>query len=270
MKSIVPIIILSMLFFSCEDVIDVELDEGVSRLVIDASMELNSDGTTDTTIQLTRSSSFYTEDPVIVENAEVTITSENGNITNIPYSGNGIYSSNISFLNDRNDTSNFTLRVVDGSNIYVATESLEQTVPFNAIEQETITGLGDDLYQIKGFYNDPAGTDDFYLFEYSDPNNLQIDTGDDEFTEGNEAQTIFFIEDLEPGTLAELRIIGIDQGCYNFYETLLTQTDNGGGPFSTPPAIVRGNIINTIDTQLYPFGYFRISEVFKIDYTIQE
>ena len=270
MKNIIPIVILSLLFFSCEDVIELDLEEGVSRLVIDASIELNNDGSSTTLVKLTRSSGFYNENEIIVEDAVVTITAENGNTTLIPYDSDGNYRSNAPFLTDRNDFSNFTLNVVDGSNNYTSTESLEQTVAFNSIEQETITGIGDDFYQIKGFYTDPATTDDYYLFEYTDPDNVQVDIGDDEFTNGNEAQTIFFLEELEAGTVAELRIIGIDQACFSFYETLLTQIDGGGGPFSTPPATVRGNIVNTVDPELFPFGYFRISEVFKTDYTIQE
>ncbi len=37
--------------------------------------------------------------------------------------------------------------------------------------------------------------------------------------------------------------------------------NNGGGPFQSPPATVRGNIINTTNSANYPLGYFSLSEV---------
>ena len=108
------------------------------------------------------------------------------------------------------------------------------------------------------------------MFEYLDGENDEVDIGDDEFTNGNRSQTTFFLEELEAGTPTTITIEGIDQRCYNFYETLLQQSDGGGGgPFATQPAVVRGNIVNIANTDRFPFGYFRISEVFEIEYTVQ-
>jgi hypothetical protein len=45
--------------------------------------------------------------------------------------------------------------------------------------------------------------------------------------------------------------------------------NNGGGPFQSPPATVRGNIINTTDKANYPLGYFSLSEIDFRSYTIQ-
>ena len=51
---------------------------------------------------------------------------------------------------------------------------------------------------------------------------------------------------------------------------LLQQTGGqGGGPFSTQPATVRGNIVNETDSSNYPLGYFRISEISQLSYTVQ-
>ncbi|WP_124979877.1 DUF4249 family protein [Nonlabens xiamenensis] len=270
MRSLLIVLCCCVCFSSCEDVIDVDLNTAAPRLVIDATMELNSDGTTSTRVKLTRSTGFYVEEPVIVTDAEVVIIDELGTRFPIPHNANGIYTSDNSFLSDRNDTSQFSLEITDNSFVYTATESLEQTVPITQVSQESIDGFGDDIFQIEAFFSDPQGLGNFYLFEYNDDENAQIDIGNDEFIDGNEAKTIFFLEDLEAGEMAQLRIVGIDEACFSFYETLLQQTDGAGGPFSTQPATVRGNIINSTNPDRFPFGYFRVSEVFEVEYTIQE
>jgi hypothetical protein len=43
----------------------------------------------------------------------------------------------------------------------------------------------------------------------------------------------------------------------------------GGSPFQSPPATVRGNIINTTSPNNFPLGYFSISEADTKIYTIE-
>jgi len=52
--------------------------------------------------------------------------------------------------------------------------------------------------------------------------------------------------------------------------TLLQQSsDQSNGPFETQPATVRGNIINETNPDNFPLGYFRISQVSELSYTVQ-
>ncbi|MEN8816527.1 MAG: DUF4249 domain-containing protein [Nonlabens sp.] len=260
------------LIASCSDVIELDLNNSDPRLVIDAAMERNEMGTTSTIIKLTRSAGFYDEDLVFVDDATITITdNDTGQIIPINFVADGVYESNFPFIRSTDPTAvSYTLNIDDNGDVYTATEVFQQTVPLIDVEQQTISGFGDDITEITAFFNDPSGQGNFYLFEYNDDENDQVDIGDDEFTDGNRSQTTFFIEELEPGTVANIRIMGINQRCFNFYETLLQQADGGGGgPFAVQPAVVRGNIINTTDAEKFPFGYFRISEVFETEYTIE-
>lgn len=262
---------LIVLLASCQDVVELDLNNTDPRLVIDAAIELNENGNTYTKVQLRRSAGFYEVGFERVNNAVVTITDSNGIETPVPFTGDGIYESNFPFINSTNPTDvSYTLTINDNGNIYTATENLIRTVPFTDVEQEVFRGFGSDITEITAFFNDPVGLGDCYLFEYRDIDNLQIDIREDEFSDGNRTQTTFFIDEPEPGTVATISIKGINKRCFNFYETLLQQSaDGGGGPFGTQPAVVRGNIINTTDSQQFPFGYFRVSEVFEIAYTIQ-
>ena len=45
--------------------------------------------------------------------------------------------------------------------------------------------------------------------------------------------------------------------------------NNGGGPFQSPPATVRGNIINTTNAANYPLGYFSLSEFDVLYYSVE-
>jgi hypothetical protein len=260
-----------VLLASCQDVVELDLNNTDPRLVIDAAIELNEDGSTYTRVKLRRSAGFYDVGFESVNNAVITITDSNGIETPVPFTSNGVYESNFPFIYSTNPTDvHYTLNINDNGNIYTATESLIRTVPFTDVEQEVFSGFGSDITEITAFFNDPQGLGDCYLFEYNDIDNEQIDIREDEFSDGNRTQTTFFIEEPIQGTVATMRIKGINKRCFNFYETLLQQSaDGGGGPFGTQPAVVRGNIINTTDLQKFPFGYFRVSEVFEIEYTIQ-
>ena len=44
---------------------------------------------------------------------------------------------------------------------------------------------------------------------------------------------------------------------------------DGGGPFETQPATVRGNCINDTNPENFPLGYFRLSEVAELIYTVE-
>ena len=46
--------------------------------------------------------------------------------------------------------------------------------------------------------------------------------------------------------------------------------EQGGGPFETQPATVRGNIINQTNPDNFALGYFRLSEVDEFIYTIED
>ena len=43
----------------------------------------------------------------------------------------------------------------------------------------------------------------------------------------------------------------------------------GGNPFATPPATLRGNIVNQTNEANFPLGYFSLGEVDTAIYTVQ-
>ena len=77
-------------------------------------------------------------------------------------------------------------------------------------------------------------------------------------------------EELNSGDNVTIKIHGISESFYEFMTVLLLQnSEEGGGPFETTPATVRGNCINETDSEDFPYGYFRLSEVDEIIYTVE-
>lgn len=271
MKKTLYIATLIILFSSCEDVIEIELNEAPPRLVIDAGINWfkNTSGNQQS-IRLSLTAPFFDENVPPANDAIVFITDSNGNIFNfIEVGETGIY--NNSNFNPRIDET-YSLNINYNNEIYVATETLKSVVPIDFVEQRDDGGfLGDDI-ELKALYTDPANIENFYFFEFiTDISSIPtLEVYEDRFTDGNQIFGFFTEEDIDVGDEVTIRNYGVSERFYDFMFTLLQQgSEENGGPFETQPATVRGNCINQTNPNNFPFGYFRLSEVDEVIYTIQ-
>lgn len=261
---------LGILFFtSCEEVVQLDLDTAEERLVIDATVINRDHQSIFASVRLSRTASFYTEDNPIVTNATVYLTDEEGVRYDLSYTEDGRYVNPLPNTLILSEDTEIELTVIDGEETYKATTNYVPTVPIEFVEVEEVDGI-DELTRVSAFYEDPEEEGNYYLFTYIDEFTAELDTGDDEFSNGNLTPTIFFIEELETGTPATIIIEGIDRRAYDFYNILLDQSEGGSaGPFGSQPAEVRGNIINVTNPDHYPFGYFRVSQVYNFDFVAE-
>ena len=89
--------------------------------------------------------------------------------------------------------------------------------------------------------------------------NFYVD--EDKFFQGNEFFSVSDDDELKAGDEIEITHYGISKQYYNYMNILVSIAgSNVGGPFQSPPATVKGNIINTTDKANYPLGYFSLSE----------
>ncbi|MDD3003920.1 DUF4249 domain-containing protein [Flavobacterium sp.] len=265
------IVIGALNFVSCEEVIDVKLDTAAPRLVIDAALkwEKGTDGKTQKIKLSTTTGYFNTEIPK-VSGATVFVTNSQNEMFNftetVANSGEYICTDFDPELNE-----NYTLTVVLNGVTYTASDKLIPVPSIDKIEQKDDGGFGGQNIEIKFFYTDNGSTDDFYLFKtklssYTIP---QYGVSNDTFYQGNQFYTIYSNEDLKSGKTIDFTLSGISENYFNYMQILLSIAGNsGGGPFQSPPATVRGNIINQTDVKNYALGYFSASETTSITYVI--
>ena len=266
MKNIITILSLVFVFISCEDVIEVDLDTSNPRLVIEASINLLEDGSTASVIHLTKTAAFFDNVIPIVDDAIVKITSEDSEEFTFNHIGNGDYHTN--FTPD--PMLQYTLTVIENGQTYTATEQLNTVSSIENVEQNEEGGFNGDEIEIRFSFLDPPGIENYYYVEGLSTRGNNRDAFNDEFFDGNEVPGFYFVEDLTEGDVVTLNLFGVDEQFYNFMFVLLQQgSEDSGGPFETQPATIKGNIINQTDPDNYPLGYFRISELSTVTFTIQ-
>lgn len=270
MKKILILLCFVGMFTACEDVVEVDLKEAQPRLVVDAILEWKKGKNgANQTIKLSRTRGFFEGESNPVSGAIISVSNASGmEFTFDERASSGEYVTN-NFQPELNQL--YSLRIeLDGS-VYTAEETLKSVVPLDYIEQINNGGFSGEDIELKAFYTDPEGLRNYYAFKFYAPFLAfpEFDVFDDEFNDGNQIFGIFSEEDLESGMDVTIQLYGISEQYYDFLEILLAQAGSAGGPFETQPATVRGNIKNENDSEELIFGYFGLSEVDEIIYTIQ-
>lgn len=266
------IVLLTALFFnSCQDVVDIPLNTDRPRLVIDAAINWKK-GTTGNSqvVKLSTTTDFYTNAIPVVSGATVFIKNSSNVVFNFIETPNtGLYLCT-NFVPVINGT--YTLTVINNGQTYTATETLKSVASITSVTQEIQTGLGTNFLKLKTYFNDPANTENYYLYKYKFAKNLkpEFSVDDDQFFQGNTFFSLVLEKDTKPGDQVEITHYGISKAYFNYMSILLSVAGtSGGGPFQSPPATVKGNIKNQTNFDNYPLGYFRASELDVTNYTIQ-
>lgn len=272
MKTIIKYFILVIGFtcISCEDVVNVDLNNSAPKLVIDASIKWEK-GTSgnDQTIRLTTTGDYYNNTVPAVNGAIVTITDSSNTIFNFIEDGTTGYYKCTNFNPVLNET--YTLSVTYNSQVYQATDTLYPVPTITTIEQD-VNGITGNEIELKFNFQDNGAEENYYMEEYKVPFKPfpLLGVFDDEFTNGNEMFSLIIDEDLEAGQNINFTLHGISKRYHNYMNILIGISGGlSNGPFSTPPATVRGNIINQTNPTDYPLGYFRLSEIDVRNYTVQ-
>ncbi|WP_163399736.1 DUF4249 domain-containing protein [Flavobacterium fluviatile] len=271
MKKVIFLVVffISLFFTGCEEVVDVDLETAAPKLVIEAAINWRK-GTSGAqqTIKLTTTTGYFEDGIPIVSGAVVYIknsTNQQFDFAEVPNSGRYVCNNFKPVIDE-----NYTLTVISNGNTYTASETLKSVAPITHIEQNdsgTIAGI-----VVRAFYNDPAEIDNYYLYRYVYSNKITSTyyADKDEFYQGNEFFSVSDDEDLKAGDEVEITHYGISKQYYNYMNILVSISgSNIGGPFQTPPATVRGNIINVTDKSNYPLGYFSLSEIVSRKYTVK-
>jgi len=276
---------------SCEDVIEVDLEDGGTQLVVDGWI---SDVDAPQTIKLTLSQQYFENaTPPPVTDAEVTLTRQDGEVFEFLHSseGNYIWTPTDGGLGITDDV--FTLNIEYNNVTFSSTTSILRTPVIDSIgieyrEDEIFTGEGNyaqfyardfvglgDTYWIKTYRNGA------YLNKAQELN-IAYDAG---FDAGTGIDALIFIppirelvnplnEDLLPspydvGDEIRVEIHSISNEAFNFLEIARDQINNGdNGIFALPLANTRTNVIAS-DGSLV-LGFFNIAGVSSLSRVVTE
>ncbi|MGP1993697.1 DUF4249 family protein [Zobellia laminariae] len=276
-KSIILLLFVSIT--SCSDVIDVEVQEGQSRLVIQASLDWEK-GTTgnEQVVKLSTSTEFFdTTSNTAVTGASVSVTNDVSSAEFIFIDQkNGEYTTSefVPVLNE-----SYTLTVIHNGETYSANETMMTVTEITNLYQGLEDGFDDEELELHVEFTDPEDEDNFYLFKFQKQGDLlpEFEVGDDEFVNGNELDWWYEIEEdedtdkieaLAPGDVVSIEMYGISEAYYGYMDILIDQI-GGVGIFSATPVAVKGNCINLTNPDNYAHGYFRLTEVNKASYTFE-
>ncbi|WP_400073223.1 DUF4249 domain-containing protein [Zobellia russellii] len=281
MRNYIKITALSLmgLLASCTDVVDVEVQQGPTRLVIQASLDWEK-GTTgnEQLVKLSTSTEFFdTTNNTAVTGASVSVTNDTSGAEFIfTDQNNGEYTTTefVPVLNQ-----SYTLNVVHDGETYTAQETLIPVTDITDLYQDREDGFDDEELELHVEFTDPANEENYYFFKFQREGDLlpEFEVGDDEFVNGNEIDWWYELEEdedtdkidvLKPGDVVAIEMYGISEAYYDYMDILIDQI-GGVDIFSATPVAVKGNCINLTNPDNYAHGYFRLTEVNRTSYTFE-
>ncbi|NHF59338.1 DUF4249 family protein [Flavobacteriaceae bacterium TP-CH-4] len=278
---------LLLVITSCEDVIEVDTPSEPPRLAIDGLIRISDTTATAQTVRIKAelTSSFFGEvSPANLESISITNLDYvpsgplDSNVRQLTEVVPGVYESNINtrFLVE----GELNLSITHEGQRYLAITEFAPSSPIDEVSQGDGTLFGGEETEVIISFTDDAERNDYYLFDFDFDEYLVTE---DEFYNGQTFEfSYFYDDDVIPGMEVEISILGIDESFYNYMNQLIVQADSGSqGPFQTPSATVRGNIINVTnidnidtfdnveDSNNFALGYFAVSQTFSQSLTIE-
>ena len=296
LKNIIYFFAILALFPSCEDVIEVDLENGDNQLVVDAW--LNNLPETQT-IQLTRTINYFNSStPPAEVGATVSVTDNEGNIYNFDdpdNNGTYVWTPNAGEAFGQVGNEYFLSITTSAGQEYLSASVMNRIMPIDTIvleDREEDLGSPAGIYA-ELFARDLEGEGDAYWIKtykngnfLNKPQELSL-VWDAAFTPGSGVDGVIFItpiresinripdtgddavdnSDLAPWAIGDsinVEIHSLNPEAFQFLEESLTQMTLGdAGIFAEPPANVPTNIqsLNATEAKDKAIGFFNVSAV---------
>jgi len=221
---------------SCQKVINVKLDEGDKKLVIDAVLTDHKGGCV---VKLSNTKAFYDDNNFAgIGGAQITISSNGQLLSTLHESSQGIYIDS-TLKGDYGKT--YELSVILDGKTYSAVSTMPALVPLDSIYVETKSFFGDSYTFATVMLKDPAGVQNNYRC-------LQYINGkrtkgtfilDDDYSDGKQFEsTLYFDSDgtdsIKSGDEVRIDLLGIDRPTYQYWFSF--EQSASGGQGSAAPA----------------------------------
>jgi hypothetical protein len=257
MKNILILILGSIIFWSCEEPVHLDVSQGESHVVIEGQVT-NVSGKQ--YVKITRSAGFYDSGKTPrVADAVVVVKDDVGN--EFPFIHNpgnqadsaGYYLPQTSFIGEIGRT--YTLQATVDGQLYEATDELFYVTPIDSLtyrvdeDEKKDPKVFGKYYEVLIYAKEPQETKDYYLFKFFRNDSLQNDVDTDIYYTDDKvlgesidgvSSPIYFA----PGDRARCEIYSISREAFVFYNDLQSLLQNDGGLFSQPPSNSRSNVTN--------------------------
>lgn len=245
---------LALAFTSCEEVIDYELRNVETKLVVEGLIT-NQPGPY--TVRLSQTKGYLDEGlPPGVNGALVVVSDNNGTVDTLQQVGEGVYQTT-----KLQGTAGYTyyLKATVNGKEYTAQSYMPTVAPLDSLtfEYQTAMEEEDEGYHPFIHFRDPQGKGNYYRWniyvnDVLEPDELAVLS--DELYDGNYGHADMGFA-LKKGDKLKVEMYGIDKPAYKFWLALANQQNSAGGPFESTPANAPGNISNGA------MGYFGASAV---------
>lgn len=248
-----------ILFFGCEKVIDLDLNFSNENYVIDAKINKHVNSNSGfSKVLITKSRPYFNDNITYINDANVRILELKTNKEYIlNFIEDGVYEIDIPYINEQ---SGYQLIVEHKKNKFSSIENLTKSSLIDNVTQGDRNTLSDDDIEIVTTFTDLIQNDNYFLFEFGDKGNIQV--ARDLYINGNSFTFSYFINknQIPESKKLKVKMEGINYNYFKYMLQILIQTNTQNGPFSTPPASIKGNINNVNNDDDIVFGYFKVCE----------
>lgn len=260
MKNIIIILLSAITLSSCDEVVELDIQQAEPRLIIEALVTNQPDRQY---VQLTRTIPFGAKDKVpTVSGASVSVSDEHGSVVMYAESEPGYYVPVEPFAGAPGIA--YTLHVEVDGQTYTAEEVMQNVPPLDSLsvreDPEEKADPEDEgrFYEVLIYGKEPQETENFYLFKFYRNDTLFTNDGSwifayDDTILGGDIEALPAPLYYAASDNAKLEIYPITLQAFRYYLDLSSNINNDGGMFSGQPANVRTNIEGGA------LGYFQAS-----------
>lgn len=227
---------------SCQKVINVKLDEGDKKLVIDGVLTDHEGGCV---VKLSQTKGFYDDNNFIgISGAQITISSNGQLLSTLTETAPGVYT-DAALKGDYGKA--YDLSVLLNGKSYTATSTMPALVPFDSIYVETKSFFGDNYTFATVMLKDPEGVQNNYrCIQYINGKRTKGNfILDDDYSDGKQFEsTLYFdsdgVDSIKSGDEVRIDLLGIDRPTYQYWYSF--EQSASGGQGSAAPANPVSNI----------------------------
>lgn len=275
MKKFILFSLIGLTFISCEEVIDLDLPETPSQIIINGRVT----DTVPVQVQVLATADYNNGVVPGVSNAKVLLFENGVRVDSLVESDTlpGFYIGTFTGVEGRNyhiDVEVFPGNILLAEGNWVSKRELLKRCPpidsfYSEFRPEDI--LQEEGYYVAAHFREPQGRGDFYRIRAWRNDSLQNRPQDltffeDEFSDGLNFGTppipALTIDGPRPvGTTYRLELSSITEGQFDYLALLQQQTVQVGSIFDPPPASIIGNIHVKGDASDVALGYFSASKL---------